>query len=87
MRFLLVLLAILSGLVMPQMAGATCVPVAGMGTALHEEQIASPAQEACLAPRAAPPRSGSLSYRTSAPLSVAAAASESSIALTDRPLE
>ncbi len=87
MRFLLVLLAVLSGLVLPEVAGATRVQVAGMGTALREEPAAAPQQEACLAPRAIAPRAAPLPDRRLAPLPVAASVAACSIALTDRPLE
>ena len=87
MRFLLVLLALLSGLVSPEMAGATRIQVAGMGTTLHDEQVAAPREEACLAVGAIALPGHLLPYRTNAPLPVVAAAQRCSIALTDRPLE
>ncbi|WP_295530492.1 hypothetical protein [Novosphingobium sp. Chol11] len=87
MRFLLVLLALLSGLVSPEMARATRVQVAGMGAALPEEAVAAPQAQACLVSRATPLPSHPLRNRPNAPLPLAAVATACSIALTDRPLE
>jgi hypothetical protein len=87
MRFLLVLLAILSGLVMPQTAGATRVQVAGMGTALHQEHVAAPQPEVCRASRTVAQPHHPLPYLSDAPLRTTLRAPACSIALTDRPLE
>jgi hypothetical protein len=87
MRFLLVLLAVLSGLVLPEMAGATRVQVAGMRASLREEPVAAPQPEACLAPGELAPRSDPVPDDVIAALPVSAGVQACSIALTDRPLE
>ena len=87
MRFLLVLLAVLSGLVMPEMAAATRAQVAGMGTALPEEAVAAPQPEACIATRSIGVASKSLPYRQSISLPTYSALCANTVTLSDRPLE
>ena len=87
MRFLLVLLAVLSGLVMPQMAAATRAQVAGMGSALPEEVVASPQPEVCLVPASIARRGDPIPHRQQISLPTFAAISVRTVTLSDCPLE
>ncbi len=87
MRFLLVLLAVLSGLVMPEMAAATRAQISGIGTSLPEEAVAAPQQEACLAAASIGVPSKPLPYRQSVLPPTYSAPCAHTVTLSDRPLE